>query len=310
MKTAAQRTSHSAWPDLPPESKSPSRFRKMLDLKLVRLFRDSFARWSEEKGTRLGAALAYYTAFSLAPLLILTIAIAGLVFGKEAAQGQIVGQLSGVMGRPAAQVTQNMLEAANKPSSGVVATVIGLFSLLIGASGVMTEMKDALNRIWKVEGGTGLSGFLRTKLKAISMVLAVGFLLLVSLVFSAALSAVGKYFEGILPIPEVALQAINVVVSYGVVTFMFAILFKFLPDARVRWHDVWIGSLMTSGLFVLGKFGLELYLGKGAIGSSYGAAGAILIVLAWVYYSAQILYFGAAFTKVYAERFGSGVKPD
>jgi membrane protein len=300
------RQPETAWP-VPDDERHPSG--RLSGLKsFFRLLRDSFARWSEEKGTRLGAALSYYTAFSMAPLLILVIAIAGLVFGKEAAEGQIVEQLSGIMGRPSAQLIQNMVRAAQKPSSGVVATVVGVVTLLLGASGVMGEMKDALNRIWKVHAKRGVSGFLRTKLKAIGMVLTIGFLLLVSLVFSAALATIGKYFEGALPFPEIAVQALNIAVNFGVITLLFAVLFKFLPDARVRWHDVWIGSAMTTTLFIIGKSGLELYLGKGAVGSSYGAAGSVLVILAWVYYSAQILYFGAAFTKVYAERYGSGVR--
>lgn len=274
------------------------------------LFKESFLRWMADKAPRLGAALSYYTAFSIAPLLLLAIAIAGLAFGQEAAEGQIVQQLTGLVGPQAAQMIQEMIRAAHKPAAGTAATVIGILSLLLGSSGVMTEMKDALNRIWRVQAKTGLSGFVRTKLKAFGMVLVIGFLLLVSLTVSAALAGLGKYLEGILPAPESALHIINFAISFSVIALLFAVLFKFLPDADIRWRDVRVGAGVTTILFILGKYALGLYLGKGAVGSSYGAAGAILIVLAWVYYSAQILYLGAEFTKVYADKYGSGIRPE
>lgn len=289
----------------------PNGSRRKISAKgLLQTFKAAFRRWSEEKGTRLGAALAYYTAFSIAPLLLLAISIAGMVFGREAAEGQIVGELAGLVGRQSAEMIQSMLQAANRPAAGATAAVIGVVSLLLGASGVMTEMKSALNAIWRVRGATGIKGFVFTKIKAVGMVLALGFLLMVSLALSAGLAAAGKFIGGLLPVPEGALHALNIVVSFGVISLLFAILFKVLPDADIRWRDVWIGSASTAVLFTAGKFVLGLYLGKGAVGSSYGAAGSVLILLAWVYYSAQILYFGAAFTNAYAERYGSGVKPE
>ncbi len=273
------------------------------------LTKQSVSRWSDDQALRLSAALSYYTVFSMAPLLILTIAVAGLAFGQKAAEGQIVAQIGGLVGEQGAQAIQSMIQAARKPSSGIIATVIGLITLLIGASGVMTELKDALNQIWRVRTQNGIGAAIKQKVLSFAMVLVIGFLLLVSLILSAGMAAAGKLLGGMLPVPEVVMQCLNTLISFGVITLLFALLYKILPDAQIRWHDVWVGSAATSFLFSIGKLILGLYLGKASVGSSYGAAGSVLVILLWVYYSAAILYFGAEFTKVYADRFGSPPTP-
>jgi membrane protein len=205
------------------------------------------------------------------------------------------------MGPKSADAIQSMIKASSKPSSGTLATIIGIGTLLVGASGVMTELKSALNRIWRATEPTGFKALIRDRLLSFGMVLAIGFLLLVSLVLSALISALGKFLGGLLPVPEFVLHLLDIVVSFGVVTLLFAMLYKALPNARVRWRDVWSGACMTALLFTIGKFGLGLYLGKGTVTSTYGAASSVLIILMWVYYSAQILYFGAEFTKITSE---------
>ena len=265
------------------------------------LFRETFTRFSAHKAPRLGAALSYYTLFSIAPLLLIAIAIAGIIFGREAIQGQIVGELRGVLGPNAASTIQEMVKNAAKPKSGTIATIIGIVTLLFGAGGVFTQLKDALNTIWDVEPkkSGGVMAAIREKFLSMAMVLGVGFLLLVSLVIDAVISAMGKFASGHLPGGEALWQTLQLIVSFGVVTVLFAMIFRFLPDARVAWRGVWIGAVFTAFLFVLGKYGLSIYLGKAAVGSSFGAAGSLVVVLVWVYWSAQILLFGAEFTHVY-----------
>lgn len=284
-----------------------------MNLKVVwGLLKQTYSDWSEDKAPRLGAALAYYTIFSLSPLLVVAIAIAGLVFGQEAAQGQIVGQIRGLVGDEGAQAIQDMIRNASRPGAGIVATVIGAVTLLLGAAGVFGQLKDSLNTIWEVEPkpGRGVPGFIKERFFSFTLVLGTGFLLLVSLVISAALSAVGEYMAGLLPGGEAVWQVVNLAVSFLVITLLFALLFKYLPDVKIAWGDVWIGAAATALLFTLGRSLLGLYLGRGTIGSAYGAAGSLVIVLLWVYYSAQILFFGAEFTQVYANRYGSRVVPE
>ena len=275
------------------------------------LVKDTYLKWSDDKVPRLGAALAYYTVFSIVPLLIIVIGIAGLVFGEEAAHTYIMAQIESLIGTQSAVALEEMLRTANQPSYGFTATGIALVTLLVGASGVFAQLQDALNSIWKVEpkSGRGIVGMIKDRFLSFLAVLGTGFLLLVSLVLSAALSAAGKFFAGWLPAPEVVLHAVNLVFSFVVITVLFAMMFKFLPDARVDWNDVWIGAALTSVLFTIGKFLLSLYLGKADIGSAFGAAGSFVIVLVWVYYSSQLLLFGAEFTAVYADRFGSRILP-
>lgn len=275
--------------------------------KILQLLKRTFSKWSDDKAPRLGAALAYYTILSLAPLLIVILAILSLAFGSEAAHGQIVWQIEDLVGKQGAEAIQTMIKNAQKPTTGVLASILGIITLFLGASGVFGELRDALNTIWgaKPAGASGLVGIFRERFLSFGMVLAIGFLLLVSLVLSAFLAVLGKYFGGLLPIPEFVLHAANFLFSFAVITAVFALIYKFFPDAKIAWDDVRIGAAATALLFTLGKFLIGLYLGKASIGSAYGAAGSLVIVLVWVYYSAQIFFFGAEFTQVYAREHGS-----
>jgi membrane protein len=275
------------------------------------LTKAAFSEWDDDKASRLAAALAYYTAFSLAPLLVIAIGIAGLVFGDDAAQGEIVGQLQGVIGPDGALFVQEMIAASRQPSQSIGATVFGVVILLFGASGVFGQLQDALNTIWEVKPrpGRGLRGIIRDRFLSFTMVLGTGFLLLVSLALSAAVSALGRYVGSALPIPEIAMQVVNAVVSLGIITLLFALIYKVVPDAKIAWHDVWIGAFITAMLFSIGKFAIGLYLGKSTIASSFGAAASLAVLLIWIYYSAQILFLGAEFTQVYATRYGSRIEP-
>lgn len=273
------------------------------------LLKDTFQKWSTDKAPRLGAALSYYTVFSLVPLLVLTIAIAGLVFGKDAAQHAMMAQIESLVGPQSAAAIQQMLEIAQKPSSGALASLIAIGTLLLGASGVFAQLQDALNTVWDVEpkAGRGIRGVIKDRFFSFMAVLGTGFLLLVSLVLSAALAAFGKLFMNWLPGQEAVLHLANFTISFGVITLLFAMMFKLLPDAKIAWRDVWIGAGLTSLLFTIGKLLIGLYLGKSDVGSAYGAAGSLVILLVWVYYSSQILLFGAEFTSVYANRYGSRI---
>ena len=269
------------------------------------LIKETFSRWSADGVPRMSAALAYYTAFSMAPLLILAIAVAGLVLGREAAQGKIVEQIGGLVGQQSAVAIQGMIRAAHRPTQGILASVIGIVSLIAGATGVLSELKSALNTIWRTQERSDVKEIVKKNVVFLGMVLGIGFLLTVSLVVSAGVAGLGKFLGGWLPAPELILHIADFVVSGGITTVLFAAMYRVLPDTKVEWRDVWVGAAVTSLLFYLGKLGLGLYLGKGAVGSSYGAAGSILVLLLWVYYSGLIFYFGAEFTKIYADRYGS-----
>lgn len=273
------------------------------------MLKEAFTDWKDDGAPRLGAALAYYTIFSLAPLVLIAVAIAGLAFGKEAAEGRIVDEIGGMLGEAGARAIQGVVENASRPASGVLATVMGLAALLFGASGAFNELRQAMNTVWEVpdrEGG-GIKALVKDRILSFAMVLFIGFLLLVSLVLSAGLSALGETMGGFVSEKLRLLEIVNTVVSLGVVTVLFAMIFKYLPDATpaVAWKDVWAGAFMTAVLFTIGKAGIGLYLGRGAVGSAYGAAGSLLVILVWVYYAAQILFFGAELTQVYASRHGS-----
>jgi len=276
------------------------------------LLKETFDEWNEDKASRLAAALAYYTVFSIAPLLIIVIAIAGSVFGEEAARGQIVGQIQGLVGRSGAEVIETAIENANKPATGTIASIISVIALLFGASGVFGQLRDALNTIWEVapKPGINVKGFIRQNFLSFSMVLGIGFLLLVSLVVSAVLAGLSTFLSNLLPGIDFLWQIANFAISFGVITLLFAMIYKFLPDVKITWSDVWIGAAITSLLFTIGKTLLGLYLGNGSFGSTYGAAGSLVVILAWVYYAAQILFFGAEFTQVYARKYGSQIVPD
>ena len=271
------------------------------------LFKQTFAEWNNDNVPRLGASMAYYTVVSIAPLLLVVIAVAGLAFGREAAAGAIVSQIQGLVGDQAAKAIEAVLENADKPSTGILAAGLGIIMLLAGASGVFAELQSALNTIWKTPArpDKGFLGMLKDRFFSLLMVLGTGFLLLVSLVMSAALAAMGSYLEYFLPVPEPLLQGLNFLVSFGVITLLFAMMFKILPDAPVAWNDVWIGAAVTALLFTLGKLLIGIYLGKANFASTYGAAGSLVVILVWVYYSTQLLLLGAEFTKVYAMTYGS-----
>jgi membrane protein len=278
----------------------------------VHLLKASAREWSNDNAPRLGASLSYYTIFSLAPVLLLVIAVAGLALGPAAAQGKIVDQLSGLLGPDAAKVIQTMLEKASNRGGGIVATVVGFATLIVGATGVMIELQDALNTVWKVvaKPGRGLKGIIRDRLLSFGIVLGFGFLLLVSLVLSAAVALLDSWIGGFIP----GWVFMGYVLSYGIslalVALVLAAIFKILPDVKISWRDVAVGALVTSVLFHLGKFGISLYIGKASVASTFGAAGSLAVLLVWVYYSSQIVLFGAEFTRVYANEYGTRVVAD
>jgi membrane protein len=275
--------------------------------KYLGLFKQTISEFSGDKVPRLGAALAYYTIFSLAPLLLIAIAIAGVVFGHDAAQNKIFEQLRGVLGTTTAAAMQEMVKNAAKPKAGTIATILGVVTLLLGASGVFGQLKDALNTIWDVKPkeGRGIMGMIKDRFLSFAMVFGLGFLLLVSLVIDTAIAAMGKFAGSHLPGGEALWHIVELAFSFVVVTVLMAGIFRLLPDLKIEWRDVWLGAALTSILFVLGKFALGIYFAKSAVGSSFGAAGSLVLVLLWVYYSAQILLFGAEFTQVYARSHGS-----
>ena len=275
---------------------------------LLDLCKEAFASWSNDYAPSMGAALAYYTVFSVAPLLLIVISVAGLVFGQEAARGEIFGQLSGMMGEQGAMAVQGMLEAVNKPTEGIIATIIGVALLIVGATTVFGELQDALDRIWRAparNNGKGLFNMLRVRLLSFSMIMGIGFLLMVSLVASAALAALGKWWAPVFGGWATLAQGVNFVFSFAMVTVIFALIYKIMPRVRVQWRDVWVGAGVTALLFTVGKHLIGLYIGKSSIASGYGAAGSLVVVLVWVYYSAQIFLLGAEFTWVYAHKHGS-----
>jgi len=275
------------------------------------LLKETVGEFIADKAMRLSAALAYYSVFSLAPLLIIAISIAGAIFGDDAARGAIEYQLTDAIGRDSAVAVQEMLTAIHIEGKGTLMTIVGIVVLLFAASGVFAQLKDAMNTIWGigVKPGRGVKSAVRKRLLAFSLVLVIGFLLLVSLVMSAAVAAATKWLGDALPLPGFIFASVSLIISLGVVTLLFAMIFKILPDAEVRWKDVWIGAFLTAVLFTVGKLLLALYLSREGAASAYGAAGALILLLSWVYYSANILMFGAEFTQVYARRSGRRIEP-
>ena len=237
--------------------------------------------------------------------------MAGLWFGEEAARRELFGQVSGLVGSEGGEAIQALVSAARKPTTGVWATGIAVVTLFVGATGVFVQLQDALNSIWGVrrKQGRGLRNFIKDRLLSFALIVGIGFLLLVSLALSAGLAALGNFMTGLLPAQETLWQWINFGVSFGVITLLFAMIFKVLPDVKVAWRDVWMGALLTALLLNVGKYLLGLYLGRSSVTSAYGAAGSLVIVLLWVYYSAQILFFGAKFTQIYSNRYGSRLEP-
>lgn len=257
--------------------------------------------WVEHRAWSEGAALSYYTAFSIAPLLLIVISVAGLVFGQDAARGALVQQLQGMVSEDAARAVEELLVSASEPSEGIISTLIGVALLVVGATTVLAELQTALDTIWQAperDRPSGVWGFVRSRIVTLAMVLGIGFLLLVSLVVSAALAALGRFWDPMFGGWEVLATAFNLLVSFALVTSLFAMIYKFLPHVRIHWHDVWVGAAVTALLFTIGKYLIGLYIGKGAVSSGFGAAGSLVVLLVWVYYSAQIFLLGAEFTAV------------
>lgn len=282
----------------------------MEDYRVMKLLRQAFAKWMKDNALRMGAALSFYTVFSLAPLLIIVIAVSGIVFGQSVAQEQILNQIAQLIGAEGAQAVQALLVAARQQSSSHLPTVVSIMTLLVGATGALVELQDGLNRVWDVPEVTGrFMVIVLQRLISFALILCIAFLLLVSLVVSAMLSMVGTFLSGRLPGSSFFWQSADFILSWAVITMLFAIIYKILPDTSVHWRDVWMGSAVASVLFTLGKFFVGLYIGRSALASTYGAAGSFVVVLVWVYYSALLLYYGAEFTKVYAHRIGSQARP-
>lgn len=271
------------------------------------LLQAAFGQWQADKASRMAAALAFYTALSLAPLLILAVAVAGFLYNSQATQAQLLAQVKSTLGQSGAELFNTVLSNAAATSSGVIASVLSVLMLVLGASGVFGELQEAMNQVWKVatESKVGLQHLVRSRLLSFGMVLSIGFLLVVSILLSLVLSFITSFISQLSPIVEALLPIINLVLSFIIFTGLFGLLYKILPRTRVTWRDVWPGAAVTSVLFLLGKFLLKIYLGQGSVGSPYGAASSLVIVLVWVYYSAQILLFGAEFAHEYARRYGS-----
>jgi membrane protein len=270
------------------------------------LLKDTATSWSNHKAARLGAALAYYSIFSLGPLLVIAVAVAGLTFRQEAVRGEVGAQLQALLGDAGAQAVNAMLLGASKPMEGTLATVLGIGALMFAAVGVVVQLKDALNTVWEVEPpkASGIWDFVRTYVVSLAAVLSLGFLLLLSLLLTTALAAGGKYIAPY--VPEMAMHALGSAVSFGMVTLLFAMMFKWLPDTYVAWRDVWPGAAATAVLFEIGKVLIGLYIGKQALESTYGAAASLVVLLIWVYYSSQLVLIGAEFTCAYAQRRAPG----
>ena len=283
---------------------------------LLTIFKRTYQDWKEDRASRLAASLAYYTIFSIAPLLVIAIAVAGFIWERESVEAQVMSQIQGLVGVEGANFVGDLIESANGRGEGIIATVVGIITLLFGALGVFNELHNSLNIIWEVKEEKADS-FLQAVKKAVfdrllsfTMVLGIGFLLLVSLVVSAGLSATQELLGNAFPIPEFILQLINLIISIVVITVLFAMIYKYLPDAEIPWRHVWLGAFVTAILFSLGKLLIGLYLGNSAVASSFGAAGSLVLLLVWIYYSAQILFFGAEFTQVYANMYGPQILPE
>jgi membrane protein len=268
------------------------------------VLRQTLMAWNQHDAPRLGAALAFYTILSLAPLVILVVAVVAIVFGHSTAQDQILAQVRQMIGPQGAETVKSAIEHAQQPSSGILASLIGILTLFFGASGVFIELRSALNMIWEVPPAEDLSiaGIIKQRFFSFGLVLAIGFLLLVSLVLSAALAAVGLFFADLLPMPEAVLNGLNFLVSFLAISVLFALIFRYVPDSEIDWREIWIGALVTAFLFTVGKALIGLYLGRASVGSAYGAAGSLMVVIVWVYYSSQIFFFGAEFTQALHKR--------
>jgi len=285
-------------------------------LNLPTILKLTYRDWKEDNASRLSAALAYYTVFSLAPMLIIIIAITGLIWETEAVRMQILSQVQDLIGPEGTDFVANLIADKGSPAEGIVALLLGIITLLFGALGVFNELHTSLNIIWNIKAEKtkgffqSIKKLLMDRFLSFAMILAIGFLLLVSLVVTAALSATQETIGNAFPFSEFFIQIVNLAISVGVITILFALMFKFLPDAEISWHDAWIGAFITSLLFSLGKAAIGIYLGNSAVGSIFGAAGSLILILLWIYYSALILFFGAEFTQVYANQYGSKIAPE
>ncbi len=271
------------------------------------LVRDAVNSWVDDYAASMGAALAFYTLFSLAPLLLIVISVAGLVFGEQAARGEIMEQLTGLVGQDSARIIETLLQSLNRPGAGVLGTLVGLGALLIGATTVFAELQDAMDRIWRAPSRApgGLWVLLRARLLSLGLVLGLGFLLIVSLIASAGLAALGKWWDPWFGEVEFLANALNFSVSFALIMVMFAMIYKWIPRVKVAWRDVWTGAALTALLFTVGKWLIGLYIGRSGVASPFGAAASLVVLLLWVYYSAQIFLLGVEFTWVYAHRYGS-----
>jgi membrane protein len=278
---------------------------------VLRIFPSALKAWWDDDAPRLGASLAYYTLFAIAPILLVAMGIAGLVFGAEAVRGQLVGQIDHLVGREGARAVQSLLAGASQRKAGVLATVLGGMTFVLAATGAFLELQTALNTIWRVKPkpGVNLKALLLDRVRSFGLVVAIGFLLTVSLAVSAALAALSGWLGRRAPGVPLLWGAVNVLLSLGVITVLFAMLYRFVPDVRLRWGDVWTGAFVTAVLFTIGKQLIGLYLGQSTIASSYGAAGSVVVLLLWVYYSSQIVLLGAEFTRVHAQRERSQLQP-
>jgi membrane protein len=274
-----------------------------------KMAKDTVLSFIEDEALSRGAAIAFYTVTAIAPVMLIVIAIAGLAFGREAAQKALTGQLSGLMGQQAAELLQAAVASAAGKPSGILATLLGITMLIATASGVFGEMQSALNKIWRAKAkGTTASRMIRARAASIGLVATLGFLLIVSLVVSAGLTAFGDYLNSVLPFGKLIMTVLNGAVSLALISMLFAAIYKILPDRHLEWRDVIVGAVVTAVLFTIGKAGIGWYIGSSAVASSYGAAGALIVVLLWIYYSTQIFLLGAEFTKIYANRHGSKQK--
>jgi membrane protein len=279
--------------------------------RFVKLASETFKNWMEDKALRLSAALAYYSIFSIAPLLVIAISVAGLVFGMEAVQGKLNDQLRGYVGAQAADALQSMVQSAARPRAGWIGAISGVVILFVGATGVFGQLKDALNTVWEVKATkrSGIGGLVRERLLSFGLVLVIGFLLLTSLMLTTAMAALNDYLGARLGVPGAVWAVIGFFISLAMVTLLFALMFRYLPDAKVQWRHVWLGAVVTAVLFEIGKFGLSFYLGRESTASSYGAAASVVLLLLWIYYASCILLFGAEFTQVYARAMGHAIEP-
>lgn len=281
--------------------------------KIINLLKKVFKEWSEDKASRLAAALAYYTAFSLPPLLVVSIGIASVFTERETVESQLVNQAGSLMGNRGSEAIETILESAESPGGGeLLPTIIGVALLLFGASGIFTQLQDAMNTIWNVEPAPnrGIWGLIKDRFLSFTMVLSIGFVLLVSLLLTTLLTSFGDYIGSLVTEAEEVLQVLNFIVSIAVYILIFALIFKTIPDVDIAWRDVGIGAVLTAVLFKIGEYALGLYFEYSDPTSAFGAAGSIILLLLWVYYSAQILFLGAEFTQVYATEYGSGIRPE